>query len=148
MKNIFNQNDYLELTNRISALSETNTANWGIMNLDQMLLHCTEQLKLALGENSSKPQGPRFMKSSLAKWFIFSTIPWPKGANTPREMNIEILDFTLSDLETEKRNLVLYLENIKKQTSLKPHPFFGVLSQKEWARLIYKHIDHHLRQFE
>ena len=28
-----------------------------------------------------------------------------------------------------------------------PHAFFGKLSGDEWGQLMYKHIDHHLRQF-
>ncbi len=28
-----------------------------------------------------------------------------------------------------------------------PHPFFGPLAPDEWAILMYKHLDHHLRQF-
>ena len=27
------------------------------------------------------------------------------------------------------------------------HPFFGPLNTKEWRHFIWKHIDHHLRQF-
>jgi len=28
-----------------------------------------------------------------------------------------------------------------------PHAFFGSLTPNEWAILMYKHLDHHLRQF-
>jgi hypothetical protein len=28
-----------------------------------------------------------------------------------------------------------------------PHAFFGKLTPQEWAILMYKHLDHHLRQF-
>ncbi len=28
-----------------------------------------------------------------------------------------------------------------------PHSFFGRLTPDEWAILMYKHLDHHLRQF-
>jgi hypothetical protein len=28
-----------------------------------------------------------------------------------------------------------------------PHAFFGSLTPDEWAILMYKHLDHHLRQF-
>jgi transposase InsO family protein len=28
-----------------------------------------------------------------------------------------------------------------------PHPFFGNLTPQEWSRGMYKHLDHHLRQF-
>ena len=29
-----------------------------------------------------------------------------------------------------------------------PHPFFGALTPPEWESLMWKHLDHHLRQFE
>jgi transposase InsO family protein len=29
-----------------------------------------------------------------------------------------------------------------------PHSFFGPLTPVEWATLMYKHLDHHLRQFQ
>jgi Protein of unknown function (DUF1569) len=28
-----------------------------------------------------------------------------------------------------------------------PHAFFGPLTPEEWGILMYKHLDHHLRQF-
>jgi len=28
-----------------------------------------------------------------------------------------------------------------------PHSFFGRMTPDEWAVLMYKHVDHHLRQF-
>jgi hypothetical protein len=28
-----------------------------------------------------------------------------------------------------------------------PHAFFGSLAPDQWAILMYKHLDHHLRQF-
>lgn len=29
-----------------------------------------------------------------------------------------------------------------------PHPFLGKMTPVEWAKLMYQHLDHHLRQFE
>ena len=147
MKNILNEADYAEITYRIQNLSETNSRLWGNMNMQQMLLHCTTQLKLALGEISHKQQGPSLMRSKLGKWLLFSNIPWPKGAVTPGEMNMETTTLSQTEIEIEKRELLIYLEKVKKQTHLKAHPFFGKLDRKEWARLIYKHLDHHLKQF-
>ena len=147
MKNILNEADYVEITNRIQNLSETNTRLWGNMDMQQMLSHCATQLKLALGEISHKQQGPSLMRSKLGKWLLFSMIPWPKGAETPTEMNVEIASFSLADIEIEKRELLDYLAKVRQQAHLKAHPFFGALNRKEWARLVYKHLDHHLKQF-
>ena len=30
---------------------------------------------------------------------------------------------------------------------LEGHPFFGAMTSEEWSVLMYKHLDHHLRQF-
>ena len=147
MKNISNEADYSEITNRIKNLSAASTRLWGKMDIQQMLMHCTTQLKLAVGEISSYIQGPSFMRSSLGKWILFSAVPWPKGAATPAEMNAELAHFVLTNIENEKTDLLNYLENAKGKAQLMPHPFFGKLNRQEWARLIYKHLDHHLKQF-
>jgi len=147
MKNILNETDYTEIKNRIQALSSASVRRWGKMDLRQMLVHCTTQLKIAVGEVSFHAQGPSFMRSGLGKWMLFSTVPWPKGAQTPAEMNADLANFSLTDIETEKKDLLYYLEKAKAQEQLNPHPFFGDLNRNEWARLIYKHLDHHLKQF-
>ncbi len=112
-----------------------------------MPVHCTTQLKLAVGEITSQTQGPFFMRSGLGKWILFSNMPWPKGANTPDEMKAQLAHFSRSDIEAEKKELLDYLEKAKEKEQLQPHPFFGNLNRNEWARLIYKHLDHHLNQF-
>jgi hypothetical protein len=147
MKNILNNTDYAEIQNRIKAISAASTRRWGKMNIEQMLVHCAMQLKLALGEVPYRTQGPSFMRSGLGKWILFSTLPWPKGANTADEMNPALGNFTYTDIETEKKDLLNYLERARQETDLKPHPLFGKLNRQEWARLIYKHLDHHLSQF-
>ena len=148
MKNILNEADYLEISNRVQRLSDTNTRLWGSMEIQQMLTHCTTQLKLALGENSQKQQGHALMRTRLGKWLLFSNIPWPKGVETPAEMNAELASFSLAGMENGKRELLRYLEKVRVQSQLTAHPFFGELSIKEWGRLIYKHLDHHLKQFD
>jgi Protein of unknown function (DUF1569) len=147
MKNIQKEADYLEIRKRIMALSAASPRQWGEMNIQQMLVHCTTQLKMAVGEIPSRLQGPSFMRSGLGKWILFSNLPWPKGAKTPEEMNVGNNNFLFTDIEAEKRDLLNFLEKAKRQDQLSPHPFFGNLNRKEWTRLIYKHLDHHLKQF-
>ena len=147
MKNINNVIDYAEIVDRVKLLSNVNVRKWGKMTLQQMLVHCTTQLQLALGEIAFKQQGSFMMRTAIGKWIAFSNIPWPKGSNTPNEMNAEINNFILSDIEIEKMELLTYLSKVLKASQLSPHPFFGMLSQKEWGKLIFKHIDHHLKQF-
>ena len=147
MKNIFNESDYSEIKGRIQKLSNVNERLWGEMNLEQMLVHCTTQLKLSLGEVSAEQQGPSFMRSKLGKWILFSNIPWPRNVGTPNEMNAGLLSSKPTDVENEKITLLSYIEKARQEEQLKKHPFFGELNRKEWGRLIFKHLDHHLKQF-
>lgn len=107
MKNILNEKDYSEIKDRIQRFSTTSIRRWGKMDMKQMLVHCTTQLRLAVGEIPSQTQGPSFMRSGLGKWILFSKMPWPKGGNTPAEMNAELAHFSLADIETEKRTIRL-----------------------------------------
>ena len=43
MKKILNEADYVEITNRIQNLSETNSRLWGSMDMQQMLSHYLKQ---------------------------------------------------------------------------------------------------------
>jgi len=147
MKNIFNQRDFDEVKTRIKLLTAASPRAWGKMTVEQMVVHCTVQLKMALGEIDGRTQGPSFMRSALAKWLIFSSIPWPKGAGSATEMNVELNQFQYNGMENSKNELLGYIDKVKVVTHFSPHPLFGQLSQKEWGRLIYKHLDHHLKQF-
>lgn len=147
MKNIQNDSDFEEIRQRILALSASSPKQWGKMNVQQMLVHCQMQLKLGLGEVPAKIQGPALMRTKLIQWLIFSNLPWPKGAGTPKEMDVLANNYPLGDIESEKNELLTYIEKAKKKGELAPHPLFGKLNQKDWARLIYKHLDHHLKQF-
>ena len=147
MKNIVDQTAYQEITDRIKLLSVTNTAHWGKMNLPQMLVHCTMQLKMAVGEIPSQPQGSFLLRTAIGKWIAFGNIPWPKGSQTPNEMNVIKNHLRQTDVQTAKTELLIYLDKVNTSASLSPHPFFGKLTKAEWGKLIYKHVDHHLRQF-
>jgi hypothetical protein len=39
----------------------------------------------------------------------------------------------------------LLIDKIK--LAVKVHPFFGPMNENEWYELMYKHLDHHLKQF-
>jgi LPS sulfotransferase NodH len=55
------------------------------------------------------------------------------------------------DLEAERRRLLDLVERFAAAgpagCTTHPHSFFGRLTPREWAVLMYKHLDHHLRQF-
>ena len=55
------------------------------------------------------------------------------------------------DLESSRTRLLGVLDRFvaggEQQCSQHPHAFFGAMKPGEWSTLMYKHLDHHLRQF-
>ncbi|MCB9257501.1 MAG: DUF1569 domain-containing protein [Chitinophagales bacterium] len=147
MKNIGIAENYDELRSRITSLHPKSHKKWGKMSLEQMLSHCSAQLEMALGEKSSSIQGSFLMRTSVGRWLLLYTLPWPKGSITPQEMNMLKQEAKPAEIEERKLYLLAYLEKVQQADQLHAHPFFGNLSKADWQRLIYKHIDHHLQQF-
>ncbi len=56
---------------------------------------------------------------------------------------------TQDDLERERSRLLDAIRTFASQgpagCTRNPHPFFGPLEPQQWAILMYKHVDHHLR---
>jgi hypothetical protein len=147
MKNLFNEVDTLELIERINKLNPDTTPEWGKMNASKMLEHCTVSIKLALNEIKPELNEEHLKLGRMVKDRVFQAEVFAKELPTSKEFIIEY------DGDFEKNRLIL-LDYIKKfsesdsNIELKgAHPYFGELTMKEWARLIWIHTNHHLIQF-
>ncbi len=146
--NIFQKTDYLEIISRIKNLSTDNRRMWGTMNITEMLNHCSKQLELGLGKiEQNGIEGSFIMRTGFGRWFALYGVSWFRGLSTPKRMNVKENQYKIEGFQKEKDVLLMLLKEVLEKRSLKPHPFFGALSQKDWGRLIWKHLDHHLRQF-
>lgn len=147
MQNLFDKPVYTETVERIKKLSPDATAQWGKMNVSQMLAHCKEAFKVPLTEKKI----PRAFLGLLMGWMIKSKLyndePWKK--NLPTAPNFIIKDER--NFETEKNALQELVNKFHSAgptgISKYPHPFFGKFTPEQWGMSMYKHLDHHLRQF-
>ena len=118
------------------------------MSFAQTLEHCSIQLKIGLGIiPETAYEGPSMYRTSIGRWLLLYALPWPKGAATPSQMNMLSNGSPVTDIQESKQALLELLEKSQSEHHLKPHPFFGDMEKKDWGRLIWKHLDHHLRQF-
>lgn len=146
--NIYNQSDYQDILKRINALDKQNQRKWGTMYINQMLGHCSLQLKLGLGIVEQKElEGSSIMRTWFGRKSFFYIMPWSKGLPTPSKMNVVANDIAFVEFEEGKNQLLILLSQVQQNPNLKLHPFFGSMSQKDWGRLIWKHLDYHLKQF-
>ena len=147
--NIYSPETTVELATRISSLTNETPALWGKMNAGQMLSHCCVAYQQVLGENTDKPG--MIMKWMLKTFFKQSMVnEVPYRPNLPTGPTFVRLNQNF-DIETEKGKLIAYVQKIQElgpeQLSAIPSLSLGKLSAMEWNNLLYKHIDHHLRQF-
>ncbi len=142
--NISDQNDLLE---RLKLLNSSSPRKWGTMDVGQMLRHMDIAYKNAMGE---LPVSKHWLESvvSLApvRKLIIYGIPFQKNLPTAQEYKINAsIDFRAAN--NEFLNTFQRITSFKDTTTFGAHPIFGKLTQDEWGVLLFKHLDHHLRQF-
>jgi Protein of unknown function (DUF1569) len=149
MKSLFDVAVANEVKRRIDSLRMGREGQWGKMSVAQTVAHCASGLEMALGE--IKP--PRALVGRLIGSIIKPKVVGndePLRRNSPT-MN-ELLISSECNLDEERARLHSLIDRfVSGGTTVcttHPHPFFGRLTPAEWAILMYKHLDHHLRQFE
>jgi hypothetical protein len=147
-KNLFEAARVREIKERLARLRPESPRQWGKMNAAQAVSHCGGGIELALGD--LKP--PRMPIGRLIGWAIK---PLALGNDDPIKRNAPTVPgLERSDereLEQERQRLYGLIDRFAatgaEQCTSHPHSFFGKLTPEEWAVLMYKHLDHHLRQF-
>ncbi len=147
MKNLFNQEAEQEILNRFNTLTPDSRRQWGKMYVDQMLAHCSVTLEVATGQKSP----PRlFIGKLLAPFFKSSVLSdKPFSKNGPTDKSFIVTD--RRDFDAEKTKLTglikQFSEGGAEKCTTHPHSFLGKLTADEWGLIMYKHLDHHLKQF-
>jgi len=147
MNSLFDPTQNREIVQRIDRLSPATQAKWGMMNVAQMLTHAQQPLRVAFGELKLKITIAGFLFGKIAKRKLSKNEPW--GRSLPTDKHFVVTE--LKNFDDEKRRLVVlvrrFADNGPGGIVNELHPFFGKLTPDEWDRLMWNHLDHHLRQF-
>ena len=147
MKNLFENETVDEVIERIDGLEPEAQRQWGRMDVAQMLAHCAAVLQMASG----KINPPRMLIGRILGPFVKPVYinEKPFSPNSPTEKRLVVSDSR--DFSREREHLKDCVREFQQGGEAKctshPHPFFGSLTPAEWSRGMYKHLDHHLRQF-
>jgi len=120
------------------------------MSAHQMVCHLADSFRMALGGKPVRPS-TGLLQRTLVKWFaLYAPVRWPPGLRTSPEVDQERggtrperFEADLAAAETLLRRFAAEAGRLH----LRPHPFFGAMSEADWLRWGYLHTDHHLRQF-
>lgn len=147
MKSLFESATIAEVMERLSALRPETERMWGTMNAAQALAHCSAVMELAVGDAFP----PRLLPGRVLGPFLMgiytSERPLRRGLPTDKSFLVcEQRDFVV---ERERLSSLVhrFFEGGPEGCTKHPHPFFGRLTPAAWSTGLYKHLDHHLRQF-
>jgi hypothetical protein len=146
MKNLFDMTAVHEVKTRLGTLEPDSERSWGKMNVAQAIAHCSAGLEMALGDRLP----PRWFLG----WIIGPMVkPKVLGNDEQLRRNSPTMIAVEDDrnLGAERERLCSMIDRFAaagpEGCTVHPHSFFGRLTPEEWATLMYKHLDHHLRQF-
>ena len=145
-KTIFDAASRDELLGRLDRLRPDATPQWGKFTAPRMICHLSDSLRVVSGEVAAE-----FKRTPLAnpivRWLLAYVIPFPKDrAQTAPEMLMTQPSDWHADVATVREQLHAAARR-GPHGQWARHPAFGDVSGTLYGVFIYKHFDHHLRQF-
>jgi hypothetical protein len=148
MKTMFNAACVDELKQRLAGLEPDNPRQWGKMSPDQMLVHCSRGIEMAAGEiRPPRAFIGRIIGGAIKRVALRDDEPMRRDSPSAKELLVD----GKQDFVAGKARLGVLIDRFVAAgpagCTTHPHLFFGPLTPDEWGILMYKHLDHHLRQF-
>ncbi|PCJ59708.1 MAG: hypothetical protein COA79_09900 [Planctomycetota bacterium] len=148
MKNIFKTEDVSVVLARIEKLSSSSQRSWGKMDVAQMLAHCNVVYELVF---TDKHPPQKFLMKIILKLLVKKAVinekPYKKNLQTAPAFKV----VDEKEFDEEKSRLVEYIKKTQEfgesYFDNKESHSFGKLKSGEWNNMFYKHLDHHLNQF-
>jgi hypothetical protein len=147
MKNLFERKAVEEIISRIDKLQPASQRQWGKMDAAQMMAHCSAALDMASGRLNLPRAFIGRLLGPFVKPIYTNEKPFSRNNPTAKELVCSNERDFLREQRQLREKIRKFHEGGEAQCTRHPHPFFGALTPQEWSRGMYKHLDHHLRQF-
>lgn len=147
MKSIFDQVTRNEILARIDTLNANSKSQWGTMSISQMVRHCTICEDYYFGKVKVKRSWLGVFVGRSAINSILKNDDTTIGRNAPTAKQFLVTE-EVSNLNDEKEK---WKSAVNRYATFSDdyfmHWFFGKMTKDELGQFIYKHSDHHLKQF-
>lgn len=150
MGNICHPQDVKNILARINRLEANSAARWGKMNVGQAVVHLSDQIRCAKGDLVIYPMNNMMLKT-VVKWLILAGMKAPKGrVKTAKEFDQDQLGTKPTEFARDRDELVSlvnWFHGAHETYPWQEHPAFGKMTKRQWGKMVYTHLDHHLGQF-
>lgn len=147
MTTLFDATACGQLVKRLATLPANAPRQWGKMDVAQMFAHCAHALETAAGEHPAKQK----LIGKLLAWTLrkraLGLVPFDRNMPTDKSFimaGVHDVSKERSRLDAAVRR---YAQAGPDAAAKHQHLFFGSLTGDEWGVLMWKHLDHHFRQF-
>jgi hypothetical protein len=145
MSSIYNKADNEAMIARIKSLRPDSKPLWGKMTVDQMCKHSNAAIQVAFGKQDLKIN---FLMRILGRMLKNKAFNSDFGKNSPTAK--EFIFEGSYDFESSRKELAESIAQFAQGTQVikvMDHPFWGKMTYEDWDKLMWRHTDHHLRQF-
>jgi len=148
MKTLAHSQDKNEILRRLETLRPDSPRRWGRMTAHQMICHLNDSFLGVTGRRDISP-ATSLLQRTLIKWIaLYAPFRWPAGVPTRPEVDQEAGGTPPSNFAADMAQLRSLVELVTTQRGcFQTHPIFGRMSEAQWLRWAWLHMDHHLRQF-
>lgn len=147
MQSLFSSEAAEGIVDRIGQLAPDSQAQWGKMNVVQMLAHCSSSMEVVRDQKHLKRLFMGYVLGGLFKKQFYNDQPFRHNSPTHPYFVHE----NVGEFHSEKDRLINHIRAFQTggpdKCTRQQHAFFGRLTPEQWAIGMYKHADHHLRQF-
>jgi len=152
MENIQQKAQFLreEYTQGLSEIDADTPRKWGKMNLQQMIEHMADYVRIASGKTPMQNVTPEATLPRMQN-FLASEKPFPENTPNvlmpaePAPVKHATKEAAIAELQTELDDFFAVHE--QNEGRITTNPFFGDLDFEHQVQLLHKHATHHLRQF-
>ncbi|MCA1581669.1 MAG: DUF1569 domain-containing protein [Acidobacteria bacterium] len=147
MQTLFDASGRQSVVERLDGLTPSSSRQWGKMDVAQMMAHCSAALAVATGDTPRKQALIGRIFAPFVKASLLGEKPFSR--NSPTDPTFVVTD--QKDFAREKERLTgligRFAERGPELAGAQIHSFLGRLRGDEWGVMMYKHLDHHLKQF-
>jgi Protein of unknown function (DUF1569) len=150
MKTLARAGDRSEILRRVRLVSADARPRWGRMSAPQMICHLGDAFCMATGEMTTSP-ATGLVERTVVKWIaLYAPFRWPPGIRTRPEIDAQVAGTKPGEFAADLARLEAVFALVTAEPRVfdwAVHPIFGRMSDRDWLRWGYLHMDHHLRQF-
>jgi hypothetical protein len=147
MSNLFDPGAKQAILERLSKLGPQASRQWGKMDAAQMMAHVSTAMEAGTGDKPLKQRLIGKVFAPFVRRAFLGEKPFPR--NSPTDPTFVMAD--AKDFAKEKEHLTKLIERFYSAgpdaAGKHTHSFLGRVSGDDWGVVMYKHLDHHLRQF-